>query len=320
MFLLCSYRGMTQTPHAPATPPDGTTNAPERAAVERDWAVLELEVLHELARIGTAIAERVNQQHAAAVAATPPGAARAALHRDVARAFLRIARAVRLTLAMFGRVREAREALAAGAVLPTTPVVPERPQPSAGAGQRTAAEAARAPGPDLDDLDRDLEAEGDKRDDENPDDGPAPAKRAHGSNRPDRESLTELADFGFSLKNCGPGEVIVRIYRDLGLPPDPARWPQAWPASQAEVPVSVGAPAKVFDRARAASPESAPAPATLNPGIPARPAAPAHPSDSSPPDPQPEPSPPPAPEAGPAPSGDPPMPSARQHGPSEDSS
>jgi hypothetical protein len=226
---------MTQAPLDPATAPAGTTG-PGGETHERDWAVLELEVLHDLARIGTAIAERLNQQHAAAVAATPPGAARAALHRDIALAFMRIARAVRLTLAMFGRVQEALEALAASAVLPTAPampvplVVPQRPPPSAGAGLCAAAETARALAPDLDDLDRDLEAEGDKRDDENRADGPDPAKRAHGSNRPDRESLTEFADFGFSLKSCGPGEVIARIYRDLGLPPDPARWPQAWPA------------------------------------------------------------------------------------------
>jgi hypothetical protein len=243
MFLLCSYRGMAQAPHTPATPSDGTTIAPDRAAADRDWAVLELEALHELARIGTAIAERVNQQHAAAVAVTPPGAARAALHRDVAQAFMRIARAVRLTLAMFGRALEAHEALAAGAVLPTASAMPELPQPSAGAGQRAAAETARAPAPDLDELDRDREAEGDKRDDEKPDNGPDPARRADGSNRPDRESLTAFADFGFSLDHCRPGDVIARIYRDLGLPPDPARWPQAWPDG-APVPAKVaGRPA-----------------------------------------------------------------------------
>ncbi len=162
-------------------------------------------MLHELARIGMAIAERLNQQHSAAVAATPPGAARAALHRDVGLAFLRISRAVRLTLAMFGRVQEAREALAAGV------------------GPRAAVETARAPTRHPDD--RDLKAEGDKLED-----GPDPAGRAHGLNRPDRESLTELADFGFSLDRCRPGEVVARIYRGLGLPPDPARWPQAWPA------------------------------------------------------------------------------------------
>jgi hypothetical protein len=225
---------MAQPPHAPATPSDGTTTAPDRAAADRDWAVLELEALHELARIGTAIAERVNQQHAAAVAVTPPGAARAALHRDVAQAFMRIARAVRLTLAMFGRVREVREALAAGTVLPAAPVMPEGPKPSAGAGQCAAAETARALARNPGELGRDIEAEGDKRDDENVGGGPAPAKRAHGSNRPDRESLTELADFGFSLKHCSPGEVIARIHRDLGLPPDPVRWPQAWPDGVAD--------------------------------------------------------------------------------------
>jgi hypothetical protein len=83
----------------------------------------------------------------------------------------------------------------------------------------------------------DLDAEGDDLDDDDLDDeedlfddlydGPDPADAP---DRPDRESLTELADFGFSLDRCHPGEVIARIYRDLGLPPDPARWPQAWPA------------------------------------------------------------------------------------------
>src|SRR5882757_5742097 len=121
MFLLCSYQDMIQAPPIPATPPAGTTTAPDRTVVDRDWAVLELEVLHDLARIGTSIAERLNQQHAAAVAATPPGVARAALHREVALAFMRISRAVRLTLAMFGRVRQAREALAAGLSLPAMP-------------------------------------------------------------------------------------------------------------------------------------------------------------------------------------------------------
>jgi hypothetical protein len=221
---------------------------------------------------------------------------------------MRISRAVRLTMAMFGRVRQAREALAAGTASPAAPAMPERPRSSAG---RSSAPSRRSPGrltrPDARFsktkriCDDDLDDEEDLFDDlyDRPDPADAP-------DRPDRESLTELADFGFSLDRCHPGEVIARIYRDLGLPPDPARWPQAWPASRAS---QAGISAKVEAIAKASGPA----------GIPDRPAAPV-PSDPSPSDPRPRPPPAPPPAAGPAPSADPPVPPARPRGPPEDSS
>jgi hypothetical protein len=287
---------MTQAPLDPATTPAGTTS-PGGETLERDWAALELEVLHDLARIGTAISEQLNQGYRATAAALPAGSpARVKADREVALAFMRLSRAVRLTLAMFGRVRQAREALAAGTAGPAAPSMPERPP--TGSSQR-AVEAmvrrleARTLDFDADLDDDDLDDEEDLFDDLY--DGPDPADAP---DRPDRESLTELADFGFSLKSCGPGEVIARIYRDLGLPPDPARWPQAWPG---------GVPAKV------ASPVERPDPDKIPDG----PAAPSDPSSS---DPRPEPSPPSPPEAGPAPSVGPPVPPARRRGPPEDSS
>ena len=214
---------MTQAPLAPATTPAGATS-PGGETHERDWAALELEVLHDLARIGTAISEQLNQGYAATAAALPAGSpARVKADREVALAFMRLSRAVRLTMAMFGRVRQAREALAAGTASPAAPFMPERPP--AGPSQRAVEAMVRA----LEARTLDLDAAGDDFDDEEDlyddlYDGPDPA------DAPDRESLTELADFGFSLDHCRPGEVIARIYRDLGLPPDPACWPQAWPA------------------------------------------------------------------------------------------
>jgi hypothetical protein len=215
---------MTQAPLDPTTAPAGTTS-PGGETHERDWAALELEVLHDLARIGTAISEQLNQGYAATAAALPAGSpARVKADREVALAFMRLSRAVRLTMAMFGRVRQAREALAAGTA---GPALPERSP--AGPSQRTVDAMIRRL--EARTLDLDAELDDDDLDDEEDlfddlYDGPDPADAA---DCPDRESLTELADFGFSLKSCGPGEVIARIYRDLGLPPDPTRWPQAWP-------------------------------------------------------------------------------------------
>jgi hypothetical protein len=287
---------MTQTPLDPATTPAGTTS-PGGETHERDWAELELEVLHDLARIGTSISEQLNQGYQATAAALPAGSpARVKADREVALAFMRLSRAVRLTMAMFGRVRQAREALAAGTALPAGLA-----RPPTGSSQRAVEAMVRA----LEARTLDLDAEGDELDDDDLDDeedlfddlddGPDPADAP---DRPDRESLTELADFGFSLDHCRPGEIIARIYRDFGLPPDPARWPQAWPD---------GVPAKV------ASPVERPDPDK----IPDRPAAPSDPSSS---DPRPEPPPPSPPEAGPAPAVGPPVPPARRRGPPEDSS
>jgi hypothetical protein len=304
---------MTQAPIDPATAPAGTTG-PGGEAHERDWAALELEVLHDLARIGNSISEQLNQGYQATAAALPAGSpARVKADREVALAFMRLSRAVRLTMAMFGRVRLAREALAAGVFLPGMPAMPGRPRPSAEAAQRAAAAMARTLARDLDaELDdEDLDDEEDLFDDLY--DGPDPADAP---DRPDRESLTEFADFGFSLDRCGPGEVIARIYHDLGLPPDPIRWPQAWPDG---VPAPASVPAKATGRAGTAGRDIAP-------GLdraPNRPEAPAHssgPHRAGPHRADPEPPPTPPPEAGQAPSADPSRPSARQHGPPEDSS
>jgi hypothetical protein len=260
---------MTQAPLDPATAPAGTTS-PGGETHEQDWAVLELEVLHDLARVGTAISEQLNQGYAATAAALPAGSpARVKADREVALAFMRLSRAVRLTMAMFGRVRQAREALAAGTASPVAPFMPQRPP--AGASQRAVDAMVRR----LEARTLDLDAEPNDFDDDDLDDeedlfddlydGPDPADAP---DRPDRESLTELADFGFSLKSCGPGEVIARIYRDLGLPPDPARWPQAWPA---------GVPGPGGAVAEASGPDGAPDRHTV----------PAPPSDPYPPDPRP---------------------------------
>jgi hypothetical protein len=301
---------MTQAPLDPATAPAGTTSLGGET-LERDWAELELEVLHDLARIGTAISEQLNQGYQATAAALPAGSpARVKADREVALAFMRLSRAVRLTMAMFARVRQAREALAAGTASPAAPVMPDRPP--VGSSQR-AVEAmvraleARTLDLDNDDLDDDdLDDEEDLFDDLY--DGPDPADRP---DRPDRESLTEFADFGFSLDHCRPGEVIARIYRDLGLPPDPARWPQAWPDG---MPTPGGITAKASRPAKTAGPDSAltPDPAPSSPEVPAQ--------SSDPPLSDPEQPPSPSPEADPAPSADRARPSARQHGPPEDSS
>ena len=304
---------MTHAPLDPATTPAGATS-PGGETHERDWAALELEILGDLARVGTSIAEEMSQGYRATAAVLPAGSpARVKADREVGLAFMRISRAVRLTMAMFGRARQAREALLNGTAAPAVPDMPGRPQSSAEAEQR-AVEAidrlfARALDGDLDDeedLFDDLDDEEDLFDDLY--DGPDPADAP---DRPDRESLTEFADFGFSLDRCHPGEVIARIYRDLGLPPDPVRWPQAWPAPQApQAPrASQASQAGVPGKGEAVAEASGPV------GIPDRPAAPA-PSDPSSSDPRPE---PPAlpPAAGPAPSADPP---ARPRGPPEDSS
>jgi hypothetical protein len=284
---------MTQAPLDPATAPAGTTS-PGGETHERDWAALELEVLHDLARIGTAISEQLNQGYQATAAALPAGSpARVKADREVALAFMRLSRAVRLTMAMFGRVRQAREALAAGTALPAGPA-----RPPTGAPQRAVEAMVRA----LEARTLDLDAEGDDFDDDDLDDeedlfddlydGPDPAEAP---DRPDRESLTELADFGFSLDHCRPGEVIARIYRDLGLPPDPTRWPQARPASQ-------GRPAKTGGAS-----ESSPDPRSEDGPSPA----PSVLAGSAPPV-------PPLPRRDPPPGGA--APSGRRRGPADDSS
>jgi hypothetical protein len=287
---------MTQAPLDPATAPAGTTS-PGGETHERDWAELELEVLHDLARIGNSISEQLNQGYKATAAALPAGSpARVKADREVALAFMRLSRAVRLTMAMFARVRQAREALAAGTA---SPAGPERP--SAGSSQRAIEAMVRA----LEARTLDFDAEADDLDDDDLDDeedlfddlydGPDPAEAP---DRPDRENLTEFADFGFSLDRCHPGEVIARIYRDLGLPPDPARWPQAWPAKS-------GGPAR----------ETAPDPQPETPD--ARPAEagpdqvpPAQPGGAPPGD-------PPLSRRDPPPGG--PWPPARRRGPPDDS-
>jgi hypothetical protein len=201
---------------------------------------------------------------------------------------MRLSRAVRLTMAMFARVRQAREALAAGTA------GPERPP--AGSSQRAIDAMVRA----LEARTLDFDAEADDLDDEEDllddlYDGPDPAEAP---DRPDRESLTELADFGFSLDHCRPGEVIARIYRDLSLPPDPARWPQAWPAE-------AGGPAReTAPDPRPGTPDARPPEAEPDQAPPARPGG-ALPGD------------PPLPRQDPPPGG--PWPPARRRGPPDDS-
>jgi hypothetical protein len=216
--------------------PAGTTS-PGGETLERDWAALELEVLHDLARIGTAISEQLNQGYKATAAALPAGSpARVKADREVALAFMRLSRAVRLTMAMFGRVRQAREALAAGTASPAGPAMPPT-----GSSQRAIDAMVRA----LEARTLDFDAEADDFDDDDLDDeedlfddlydGPDPADAP---DRPDRESLTELADFGFSLDRCGPGEVIAGSIATSACPRTPPAgrkpgrtgFPPRWPA------------------------------------------------------------------------------------------
>jgi hypothetical protein len=62
---------MTQAPLDPPTTPAGATS-PGGETHERDWAALELEVLGDLARIGNAIAEEMNQGYRPPPPSCPP--------------------------------------------------------------------------------------------------------------------------------------------------------------------------------------------------------------------------------------------------------
>jgi hypothetical protein len=93
-----------------------TRSAPAKAtATDQEWTDWELAHLRELAELSMQMVRMVAQQQEAAIAATPAAAGPGPASPDFMLMFTRGARAVRLTLAMVEKVRDAHRARAAEA-------------------------------------------------------------------------------------------------------------------------------------------------------------------------------------------------------------
>jgi hypothetical protein len=191
---------------------------PGGRAHQDDWADEHVRMLRELAELGMELARAMARQALAQAEAGAPGepAAGGPGRGDPGLAFARVARAVRLTLALEARTRE-------GSIARRAPVASEAEGPAAGAAARI--RALLAPmvyGPREAEVRRIaqdiIEAEGGDR---------AEALMAELHERLDDHE-------GYAEPDRPMGESLARICRDLGLTPDWSRWAdQDWAAEAA---------------------------------------------------------------------------------------
>ncbi|MGO4727037.1 MULTISPECIES: hypothetical protein [unclassified Inquilinus] len=175
-------------------------SAPAKAApTDQEWTDWELGHLRELAELSMQMVRMVAQQQEAAIAATPAAADTGSASPDFMLMFTRGARAVRLTLAMVEKVRDAHRARAAEAQ-----AVRDRRWRRRRLVERVATVAI------------DLTDNGGAQ---------APIKAMR-----DRlqEQLRESERLDAELDAASPHELFVRIFRHLRLMPGPGRWPQTW--------------------------------------------------------------------------------------------
>jgi hypothetical protein len=176
---------------------DKARSAPAKAEpTDQEWTDWELAHLRELAELSMQMVRVVAQQQAAAAASPDPAGSASP---DFMLMFTRGARAMRLTLAMVERVRDARRARAAEAK-----AVRDRRWRRRRLVERVATVAI------------DLTDSG----------GPqAPIKAMR-----DRlqEQLRESESLDAELDAASPHELFARIFRLLRLMPGPGRWPQTW--------------------------------------------------------------------------------------------
>jgi hypothetical protein len=187
-------------------------------AHQDDWADEHVRMLRELAELGMQLARAMARQ---ALAQAEAGAAEAPAaggpgRGDPGLGFARVARAVRLTLALEARTRE-------GSIARRNAVASEAEGPAAGAAARIRALLApMVRGPreaEVRRIARDIiEAEGGER---------AEALMAELHERLDD-------DEDYAEPDRPVGEALARICRDLGLTPDWSRWAdQDWAAEAA---------------------------------------------------------------------------------------
>ncbi len=175
-------------------PIDPTPDETQPVDPDREWTGWALGKLRELVDIGMRTARRIETQQMATPIVPPPP--------DFALMQARVARAVRLSIAMTERIREAYRARKAEAETAAAAVQERR--------QKRRAQVARAVAAAL----------GPERPA-----GAATAKDA-GSPAAPRESLTETEVPDVELDTLPIDEIVLRICRRLGLAP--ARLPQGW--------------------------------------------------------------------------------------------
>jgi hypothetical protein len=170
-------------------------SAPAKAEpTDQEWTDWELAHLRELAELSMQMVRVVAQQQAAAA----PGPAAAGPSPDLMLMFTRGARAVRLTLAMVEKVRDAQRARAA-----ETRAARDR------RWRRRLVERVATVAIDLTDNG-----------------GPqAPIKAMRERLQ---EQLRESESLDAELDAASPHELFARIFRLLRLMPGPGRWPQTW--------------------------------------------------------------------------------------------
>jgi hypothetical protein len=169
---------------------------------DREWTVWALGTLRELVDIDMRTARRLEGQHIVAGNRFEPPVI------DFALSQARIARAVRLTIAMTERIREAYRARKDAAEKAAAEVT-ERRQRRRAQVARAVAEAFQAERPD--------------------------GAATKGAKRPaaePRESLTETEVLDVELDTLPIGEIVARICHRLGR--EPGRLPQGWDDAVAE--------------------------------------------------------------------------------------
>jgi hypothetical protein len=217
-------------------PSDETPADSQPVDPDREWTAWALGTLRELVDIDMRTARRIETQHVMAGTRLEPPAI------DFALAQARIARAVRLTIAMTERIREAWRTRKAEVEKAAVAVAERR--------QRRRAQVARAA----------AEALGPGRPDGNAVKGAQP-----------RESLTETEVPDFELDTLPIGEIVRRICRRLGR--EPGRLPQGWDEAEAAEPLPEELDESLDE------PLTDPPPEASEPGEPAPPAG--KPPDSS---------------------------------------
>ncbi|MGO4845064.1 hypothetical protein AB4093_05210 [Inquilinus sp. 2KB_12] len=207
-------------------PTDAAPDETQPVDPDREWTVWALGKLRELVDIGMRTARRIETQQMATPIVPPPP--------DFALMQARVARAVRLSIAMTERIREAYRARKAEAETAAAAVQARR--------QRRRAQVARAV----------AEALGPERPA-----GAAGAKDA-GSPAAPRESLTETEVPDVELDTLPIDEIVLRICRRLGRTPGrlPQRWEDAFAEDEAAGPLDEPLPEALTD-----PPPEAPEPA-----------------------------------------------------------